>query len=295
MIASKEGPIARKILAAVRKVQRQEIIDPATARTACDEMRRILDEAEPSADGGDLPPGFAAYIFVTNWALGLVEAMQVLPELGRFMDRIAKAEDDYMPDGPPMSPVTRSLFWAWSLWDLTIGVKRESLGSILLAIARDQGMDALFVGILRTLVASRLGLHVHEGVDGGRIRLRELGTAEVRDCICPAGYLGAPGELWLARVLLPPSARQPESIVVTTPYVIERPGVTAWQAFLDRTLPRMGRDADAYGAFMKHGLDERYWFEYVFEAYASDRPDAIFLAGLPDIAESRPHSRVNSG
>ena len=30
---------------------------------------------------------------------------------------------------------------------------------------------------------------------------------------------------------------------------IERPDVTAWQAFLDRTLPRKGRDADPYAAF----------------------------------------------
>jgi hypothetical protein len=38
---------------------------------------------------------------------------------------------------------------------------------------------------------------------------------------------------------------------------------------------------------------ERFWLEYVFEAYASDRPDAVFLMGLPDVAESRPHSKIN--
>ena len=44
---------------------------------------------------------------------------------------------------------------------------------------------------------------------------------------------------------------------------------------------------------MKRGLDERFWFEYVFEAYASHSAEAVFLRGLPDIPESRPHSRVN--
>jgi hypothetical protein len=34
------------------------------------------------------------------------------------------------PRGPPWSPITRSMFCAWSRWDLTVGVKRESLGSI---------------------------------------------------------------------------------------------------------------------------------------------------------------------
>ena len=44
---------------------------------------------------------------------------------------------------------------------------------------------------------------------------------------------------------------------------------------------------------MKRGLDERFWLEYVFEAYASHRAEAIFLIGVPDIPESRPHSRFN--
>lgn len=44
---------------------------------------------------------------------------------------------------------------------------------------------------------------------------------------------------------------------------------------------------------MKRGLDERFWLEYVFEAYASHRAEAILPMGLPDIPESRPHSRIN--
>ena len=45
---------------------------------------------------------------------------------------------------------------------------------------------------------------------------------------------------------------------------------------------------------MKCGLDERYWAEYVFEAYVNHRPDVILLRGLPDVPESRPHSHVNA-
>ena len=45
---------------------------------------------------------------------------------------------------------------------------------------------------------------------------------------------------------------------------------------------------------MKYGLSSAYWNEYIFEAYANHRPDAVFLAGLPDVEESRPHSRANS-
>ncbi len=290
------GPLARKIIAAGQKQQRQKVVDLSTVRKTRDEMEQIISRAIPSGDVGAKHPGFAAYIYVTNWVLGVVEAAQDLRDLWRHVDRIAKAEEDYTPDGPPMSPITRSMFCAWSLWDLTVGVKRESLGSILLAIGRVQGMDPLFLGVLEKLVESRLGLHVHEGTTGERITLRELGTGELRECICPAGYDGEHGEVWLARVLSPPVSALHESIVVTTPYVIQNPGPTGWQKYLERTLPKIGANdpRTAYTRLMKRGLDERFWFEYVFEAYASHRAEAVFLMGLPDIPESRPHSRINA-
>ena len=288
------GPIARKIIAAGRKQQRQQVVDLQAIRGPRDEMRRIIDEAIPSSDVGEQCPGFAAYLYVTNWALGVVEAAQDIRELWRHVDRIAKADEDYMPEGPPWSPITRSMFDAWALCDLTVGVKRESLGSILLAIGRAVGMDPLFLGVLEKLVESRLGLHIHEGVTDERITLRELVTGEVRECICPSGHEGERGELWLARVLPPPAASLREAIVLTTPYVIENPGPTDWQSYLDRTLPKIASDPKlAYRRLMKRGLDERFWLEYVFEAYANHRAEAIFLMGLPDIPESRPHSRFH--
>jgi hypothetical protein len=254
----------------------------------------IIDGAIPSSDIGDQYPGFAAYTYVTNWALGIVEAGQDVRELWRHVDRIAKAEEDYQPEGPPWSPITRSMFCAWSLWDLTVGVKRESLGSILVAIGRTARMDPLFLSVLEKLVESRLGLHVHEGITGDRITVRELVTGEVRECICPSGHDGDRGELWLARVLPPPAASLREAVVVTTPYVIQNPGPAGWQTYLDRTLPKIASDPMlAYQRLMKRGLDERFWLEYVFEAYANHRAEAVFLRGLPDIPESRPHSRIN--
>jgi hypothetical protein len=45
----------------------------------------------------------------------------------------------------------------------------------------------------------------------------------------------------------------------------------------------------------KFGPTTRYWTEVVFEAYVNHQSDVIFLEGLPDIPESRPHSGVNDG
>ena len=54
-------------------------------------------------------------------------------------------------------------------------------------------------------------------------------------------------------------------------------------------MPRLQR------AFVQDTNAHRHpWSELVFEAYVNNRSDVIFLAGLPDVAESRPHSRINN-
>jgi hypothetical protein len=249
----------------------------------------------PKDLSSEIPPIAAAYSYVTNFATGLVELLLELPELRRFRDRIERDEEEYMPSGPPMSPITRTFFWHGVMWDLCFGLERETLGSVLLAVADALRMDPEFLRLLDILHRSRLGLHVHEGAAGGCVVLRELVTNERRQCLCLAGYEGAPGELWLARVLPPPASELEESVVVTTPYVILEPAVPEWERYLERTLARIAArsPADAYRTLMKDGLAPGYWSEYVFEAYANHVTEAIFLMGLPDVPESRPQSKVN--
>lgn len=85
-------------------------------------------------------------------------------------------------------------------------------------------------------------------------------------------------------------------MTVTTPYVIVQPGVDAWTEYLNRTLPKTQRKDPkvAYEYLMKFGLQANYWPEYVFEGYVNHREDVIYLRGLPDVAESRPHSSANA-
>jgi hypothetical protein len=45
---------------------------------------------------------------------------------------------------------------------------------------------------------------------------------------------------------------------------------------------------------MKYGLERNYWNEYILEAYVSHQTEAIFLTGLPDAEDTKPHSRMNS-
>jgi hypothetical protein len=77
--------------------------------------------------------------------------------------RIEAAEEEYQPEGPPMSPITRSYFLNWTLFDLTIGTRNESLGSCVAAISRVLGSHPGYVAFVEQLCRTRPGIYVHEG------------------------------------------------------------------------------------------------------------------------------------
>jgi hypothetical protein len=209
---------------------------------------------------------------------------------------IAPAEDEYMPSGPPMSPLTTSYFTCWAFFDAAFGkTHRETIGTCILAMLRELDSHPDLIRVVEQMQHSRMGLFVLEEQDGDVVVLRELLTDERRRCFAPSGHRGRPGELWYARALPPPLDTDGPGVAFTTPYVIVRPGVDDWVAYLRRTLPKTG-EADerrAYESLLKYGLKSNYWNEYVFEAYVNHTAAAIFLAGLPDVAESRPHSRAS--
>ena len=228
-------------------------------------------------------------------SMGIREMLQDLPELGKLMSRVEAAQDEYMPGYPPMSPMTSTFFWPWMLYDMSVNAKGETFAAILLSVGQELKMAPVFLDTLSTLPESRLGLHVHEGWRDGRILLRELVSGTLRCCDTGSNYAGATGELWLARVLMPPLPDMPHALVFSTPYVVQRADLAQWQAYLQRTLSKTN-NADEQGAYcclMKHGLAPNYWAEYVFEAYANHNANAVYILGLPAVDESRPHSRVN--
>lgn len=84
-------------------------------------------------------------------------------------------------------------------------------------------------------------------------------------------------------------------MVFGTPYLLVESGEYERQAYFRRTLPDAPTEdrIAAYEHHMKFGPARDYWTEFVFEAYVNHRSDVIFLKGLPDVPESRPHSSVN--
>lgn len=240
----------------------------------------------------DLHPAQAAYLYAVNQVSILAEIMTTLPALHRFVDLLERAEEEYAPSWPPASPVSRSHFTAWAFFDAAVGIERETIGTLILDLASSLALAPELVSLVEKLQGSRLGVHAHEGVVDDHIVLRELVTGVRRRTVPSNLYFGRAGELWLTRVLPPPDAGSDAHVALTHPYVLESPDEAAWLAFFARTVPKMRARDEAQGLprLMKYGLGPSYWNELVFEGYLRHTDQAIWLRGLPDVAESRPRS-----
>lgn len=289
------NPIADQVLKMMRAHTSANVVDLSAVkegRKNAEAMQKTVASREELAG---LHPAHAIYVYAQNQTSVMAEQLTALPEMERFAELIGNAEEEYQPDGPPISPLTNSFFCSWALFDACVGVGQETLGTTTMAVGRAFGMHEELVRVIGLLQESRMAVCVHEGMDGSRVVLRELVTNRRCCAICPSGYDGRAGELWYARVLPSPLAGLDDHVVFTTPYVLLDPGEREWLAYFERNLRDSPPDRRlaAYERHMKWGPARNYWTEYVFEAYVNHQHDAVFLRGLPDVPESRPHAQVN--
>jgi hypothetical protein len=269
-----------------------------------------LPTKEPKRRPGELLPGgfkdletlikeghdpvHAVYIFIHNLTSKFGEIASSLPEMRAWAEVVAKAEDEYMPSGPPMSPLTGSFFWSWAFYDLRIGKSSDTLAYCQIVANDVIWMNPYQLDAAKRLNDSRMGIYEHIGTKGPHILLRELITEEQRSCHCPSGYLGRKGELWYVR-LLPPLEPQLAQywVAMTTPYVLMDANTIDWVAFLKRTMLDCDGPTDDLSRFhnlLKYGLEPNYWNEFVLKAYHHHQQDAIFLTGIPDMKATLPHA-----
>jgi hypothetical protein len=291
------GTIAEKLR---RRLGKTRISRQPTALSKLRHLvRHVEDEIGPAKSPHGLRgyhPSHAVYLATQNMVSYLAEELSALPELHEYAKTVGQAEDEYMPGGPPLSPLSKSYFTTW-----------ETIGTCLLDIGPELGLSADYMAAIRLLQHSRMGVYEHHGVAGERVRLQELISGQSHTCLVPAGYLGRAGELWYARILPPPLADSDDSVVFTTPYCLIAPGKREWTAFLDRTMPKTGLPLSApaltktgivpgYPALevlLKYGLSPSYWHEFIFLAYFNYRFNVVFLTGLPNVPESLPHASGN--
>lgn len=297
--AISNAPIASKIIAELKRygAEKSNVIDLGAVKAVRAEVERMNDD-DGAASRSD--PACAYYLQGVKLMTLIGNSLAHHPALAKLMDEIETADEEYMPSGPPMSPITRSLFISWSLLDLAQGIGRETVGTIAEASQRTITGDAAALDTMAVLNRSRLGIFVQESKSvSNRLRLRELVTGNAGEYACDSGYRGEQGNILLVRTLPPPPSGLGHGAIIMTPYQIIAPGEDAWLAYFERALPLLGiaDRAKAYEQLMKWGLGklgERYWMEYIFEAYANHSESTVFLKGLPDVASSRPHAEKTS-
>ena len=237
-------------------------------------------------------PLHAVYIAVQNIASVFAECVSVLPELKSYYKTVGDAEEEYMPAGPPMSPLTRSYFTTWAFFDFRFGGDQETIGTCLIDLGDQLGLHPSMVESVRNFQESRLGIYEQCGTVGGKIILEELVTGSRLSCICPAGYVGKPGELWYVRLCPPLAGLMDYHVTMTTPYILTEATKTDWTAYLNRAMLDMGgRDESRrLHDLLKYGPWTHHWNEFVFQGYHHAQREAIFLAGIPDVKGSLPHA-----
>ena len=291
------GSVADKIAKKILSSRGSKVVDLASWR----EGRTMALEAGFGDDGPALgklaghDPCHALYVVGQNVASLMAESISGMREAKGYVRIVSDAEDQYLPGGPPMSPLTVSHFTMWALFDVRFGSSRETMGSCILRIAPEFDCPSWLMDTVERMQQSRMGFYVQCGSEGDGVLLREVGTREIVSCTVPAGYIGSEGQIWFVRVLPPPNRLCRQHIVFNTPYVIRDYPERAFVDYLERELARVkekkpsGTD-DAHGALMKYGPDPNHWNEYIFCAFSGDQHEAIFLTGIPDIRQSLPHA-----
>ena len=280
------GPISKKLARRFTKWSDQFRQEARTVHIPKD----VRDVETLVKDGHD--PLHAVCISVQDITSVFAECVSVLPELDPYYDVIAAAEDEYMPDAPPMSPLTRSSFTTWAFFDFRFGDGMETIGTCLLDVSDRLELNPDLVEVIRLFQESRMGIYEHVDTQGGRVRLRELVTGRSFDTLCTSGYGGKPGELWYVR-LCPPLADLVEyHVTITTPYILTEASESDWTAYLNRAMLQLKVEDDdqRLHELLKYGLSVHHWNEFVFQAYHHHQHDAVFLAGLPDVKDSLPHA-----
>ncbi len=297
-----KGSITKKIISAFDKdFFQQKIFKISEIKNAELMVEKYKKSIISKSKLKEYDPAHGVYIYAQNFLSVIIEQLSSLNELSKLTDAFAEAEEVYMPSGPPMSPLTTSYFTYWGFFDLNIGIKQESLGSIALNLIKLLYRDNDLLSIFEKMFNSRMGFYINEGVEEKYVHFKELFTNKHIKALVPSGYLGEKNELVFMRVFPEP---YPEfnigySVVATTPYVlIEIKGnrsyiskEQAWLDYFDRTLPIINMDDKnkAYEFFLRYGLDRHYWNEYIFQGYVNHSKARILLSGIPDIKSSLPH------
>jgi hypothetical protein len=284
------GQISRQIAVEFQRIATQLNTLRAQARNIWESVQIPRDvKSIQECEKLGLDPLHAAYASMQNFVSLFSEGVSTLDACDAFCRIIAKAEDEYLPGSPPMSPLTLSYFTTWAFFDVRFGPDLETIGTCLLDTAPIIGMDDAMLEIVRRFEETRMGIYECQGMDGSHCILRELVRGLEFQCHVSSGYTGTAGELWFVRLCPPLFGLFDYHVVFNTPYILLNMTKDAWTAYLKKSIMGATDQDHALHEFLKFGPNPNHWNEFIFQAYHHHQSDAIFLSGLPDVRTSLPH------
>ncbi len=261
------------------------------AEAQAEENIKSMPSMQDSLDEG-ADPLHALYANTQNLITIFAEQVTTLQPLHRINDFIAKWEDTYCPALPPMSPISKSYFNAWVLFDVAFGLDKETVGTCFLALMDRLPLEPIQREIAKNLNQSRMGIYevVEVEVGGKLFLLRELVTDKQFKVMISSGYAGEVGDLIFIRLVPPLVDSIGYHIGMTTPYILEGQTEEDWLRYFERHEIKQGTVGveSRLQRHMKYGKNLTYWSECIFYGYSNYEEGAILMTGFPDQPETQP-------
>ena len=263
-------------------------------------------------------PFFGHYCAVTRAAVQLLGA-PAFGALARFHDQV---EDEYMPGGPPQSPVYDSFAIQFVLSAVPQGIANETPYSVLARLLLRDPSRARLQSMAQSLADSRFDLyrvksassHTAEiesvrgggtlsvGLTGPFLRAGDFGLMRVlqfgdRFFIADSPYMLKASEgdwyLYLARIVAQQQGADSHPAPQKASKLSSKEQARRRQK--DKARATSNEPEEIIRRHLKFGPSPRYWFDYVMDAYAGERRGTVFLEGVPDRPELLPHSHEYQG
>lgn len=129
--AARKPALTSKIINALRKGKQSKVVNLEGFKLAKEYSQELNATFSKMNQRDNLDPLHSYYAFSQNHMSILTEQLSGLPALQKLTNVYANADEEYMPQGPPVSPLTLSYFSCWSLFDLNVGIHKESFGYIV--------------------------------------------------------------------------------------------------------------------------------------------------------------------
>src|SRR6266550_3251259 len=142
------GAISKKLATRLRKAKK--LVGDLRRQVVMDFSKIPRDlQGNLTLDTSGYDPLHAAYIAAQNFTGFFMEEVTKFPEFDSYWKTYGPTQKEYMPSGPPISPLTKSFFTAWAFFDLHSGPDRETIGICLLDVAELLEMDPFMVETIR--------------------------------------------------------------------------------------------------------------------------------------------------